>query len=114
MSEFRFTGAYYGYPPCCVDSFVADFEWVQSKIMERAAEALLDGQMAFFDTPYHELAGSLMEKRRNGRHSEDKPWGLTGFIPCAKCAVEAEKDFPAWVAKNITPGRTCPEEFPNG
>lgn len=41
----------------------------------------------------------------------DGPFMGTGFIPCIACAAEAAKDFPAWVAKNITPNRKCPTKF---
>jgi hypothetical protein len=40
------------------------------------------------------------------------PWMGTGYIPCLSCAAEAQKDFPAFVLKNISPYRLFTQPFP--
>ena len=45
------------------------------------------------------------------RYYDSAPWDGTGFVPCMCCAVEAAKDFPAWVATRITPNRVSGDPF---
>lgn len=75
LSRFERFAQFYGYPPCCLNSF----------IMGRSFRSCVD--------QYNLDIKNLPE------------WAMSGFVPCEKCEPEASADFSGFVLKHISPFR---------
>ncbi len=90
-TRLRLFGWYFGFPKCCTNQFVGEFDSI--------------------------ISGRETPDRRSPPHSKPGDpghhvWTGTGFIPCSMCVPAARADFKRFVAEHITPNRRHPEPFP--